>query len=146
MTLDDPGAIWPALGVLAFIALVLDAAIKDKPGRWGSGAVSGDDTARIVSGGKPKATPRTGAKLVLLLAIAFVLFVLVMGGKSVSSRVDPSRTCRNCGGALVPTSRAIARTPAFGCPAPTPTGCLLGSEGASRSGVSLCGPMTASSA
>ena len=82
MTLDNPSAIWPALGVLAFIALVLDAAIKDKPGRWGSGAVSGDDTARIVSGGKPKATPRTGAKLVLLLAIAFVLFVLVMGGKS----------------------------------------------------------------
>ena len=79
MMLDNPGAIWPAFAVLALIALALDAAIKDKPGRWGSGAVSGDDTARIVAGGKPKATPRDGLKLGLLGLIAFVLFVLVNG-------------------------------------------------------------------
>ena len=81
MTLDNPGAIWPAFAVLLVIGAILDAAIRDKPGRWGSGAVSGDDTARIVAGGKPKATPRDGLKLGLLLVIAFVLFVLVVGGK-----------------------------------------------------------------
>ena len=81
MTLDNPGAIWPAFAVLLVIGAILDAAIKDKPGRWGSGAVSGDDTARIVAGGKPKATPRDGLKLGLLLVIAFVLFVLTNGAK-----------------------------------------------------------------
>ena len=79
MTLDNPGAIWPALGVLFIVAAAIDAALPDKPGRWGSGAVSGDDTARIVSGGKPKATPRTGLKLGLLLVVAVGLFVLVTG-------------------------------------------------------------------
>ena len=81
MTLDNPGAIWYGLGVLALIALALDALVRDKPGRWGSGAVSGDDTARIVSGGKPKATPRDGLKLGALGLIAFILFVLMLGGK-----------------------------------------------------------------
>jgi len=76
---DNPGAIWYGFAVLLAIGAILDATIRDKPGRWGGGAVSGDDTARIVGGGKPKATPRTGAKLGLLLVIAFVLFVLVMG-------------------------------------------------------------------
>ena len=79
MTLDNPGAIWPAFAVLLVIGAILDAAIKDKPGRWGSGAVSGDDTARIVSGGAPKATPRDGLKLGALLVIAVILFVLVAG-------------------------------------------------------------------
>ena len=79
MTLDNPSAIWPAFAVLLVVGAILDAAISDKPGKWGSGAVSGDDTARIVAGGKPKATPRDGAKLGLLLVIAFVLFVLVNG-------------------------------------------------------------------
>ena len=79
MTLDNPGAIWYGLGVLALIALALDALVRDKPGRWGSGAVSGDDTARIVGGDKPKATPRDGLKLGALGLIAFVLFVLVNG-------------------------------------------------------------------
>ena len=81
MTPDNPGAIWPAFAALLVIGAILDAAIKDKPGRWGSGAVSGDDTARIVAGGKPKATPRDGLKLGLLLVIAFVLFVLTNGAK-----------------------------------------------------------------
>ena len=81
MTLDNPGAIWYGLGVLALIALALDALVRDRPGKWGSGAVSGDDTARIVAGGKPKATPRDGLKLGLLLVIAFVLFVLTNGAK-----------------------------------------------------------------
>lgn len=81
MTIDNPSAIWPALGVLFIVAAAIDAAISDKPGRWGSGAVSGDDTARIVGGDKPKATPRDGLKLGLLGLIAFVLFVLVVGGK-----------------------------------------------------------------
>ena len=81
MTLDNPGAIWYGLGVLFVIAAILDAAIRDKPGRWGSGAVSGDDTAKIVGGGKPKATPRTGAKLGALLVIVFTLFALTLGGK-----------------------------------------------------------------
>ena len=81
MTDPNPGAIWPAFAVLLVIGAILDAAIKDKPGRWGSGAVSGDDTARIVAGGKPKATPRDGLKLGALGLIAFVLFVLVNGGK-----------------------------------------------------------------
>ena len=80
MTDPNPGAIWPAFAVLLIIGAILDAAIRDKPGRWGSGAVSGDDTARIVAGGKPKATPRDGLKLGLLGIIAFVLFVVV-GGK-----------------------------------------------------------------
>ena len=81
MTLDNPGAIWPAFAVLLVIGAILDAAIRDKPGKWGSGAVSGDDVARIVGGGKPKATPRDGLKLGLLLVIAFVLFVLTNGAK-----------------------------------------------------------------
>ena len=77
---DNPSAIWPAFAVLLVIGAILDAAIKDKPGRWGSGAVSGDDTARIVAGGKPKATPRDGLKLGALGLIAFILFVLFVGG------------------------------------------------------------------
>ncbi len=81
MTLDNPSAIWPAFAVLALVALALDAAIRDKPGKWGSGDASAQDVARIVGGGKPKATPRTGAKLGLMLVIAFVLFVVVTGGK-----------------------------------------------------------------
>ena len=81
MTLDNPGAIWPAFAVLLVIGAILDALVRDKPGRWGSGAVSGDDTARIVAGGKPKATPRDGLKLGLLFVIAFILFVLMLGGK-----------------------------------------------------------------
>ena len=80
MTLDNPGAIWPALGVLFIVAAAIDATIRDKPGRW-AGAASADDVARIVAGGKPKATPRDGLKLGLLGLIAFVLFVLVVGGK-----------------------------------------------------------------
>ena len=74
---DDPSAIWPAFIVLALVALALDAAIRDKPGKWGAGDASAQDVARIVGGGKPKATPRDGAKLGLLLVIAFVLFVVV---------------------------------------------------------------------
>ena len=81
MTLDNPGAIWPALAVLAFIALALDAAIKDRPGKWGSGDASSADVAKIVGGGKPKATPRDGLKLGALGLIAFILFVLAVGGK-----------------------------------------------------------------
>ena len=81
MTLDNPGAIWPALGVLLVIGAILDAAIRDKPGRWGSGDASAQDVARIVGGGKPKATPRTGAKLGALLVIVFTLFALTLGGK-----------------------------------------------------------------
>ena len=79
MTPDNPGAIWPAFAVLLAIGAILDAAIRDKPGRWGSGDASAQDVARIVGGGKPKATPRDGLKLGLLFVIAFVLFVLVMG-------------------------------------------------------------------
>lgn len=81
MTLDNPSAIWPAFAVLLVIGAILDALIRDKPGRWGSGAVSGDDTAKIVGGGKPKATPRDGLKLGALGLIAFILFVLFVGGK-----------------------------------------------------------------
>ena len=80
MTPDNPGAIWPALGVLLVIGAILDAAIKDKPGKWGSGDASAQDVARIVGGGKPKATPRDGAKLGALGLIAFILFVLMLGG------------------------------------------------------------------
>ena len=80
MTLDNPGAIWPAFAVLLIIGAILDAAISDKPGRW-AGTASADDVARIVAGGKPKATPRDGLKLGALGLIAFVLFVLVNGGK-----------------------------------------------------------------
>lgn len=75
--LDNPSAIWPAFAVLALVALALDTAIRDKPGKWGSGDASAQDVARIVGGGKPKAAPRDGAKLGLLLVIAFVLFVVV---------------------------------------------------------------------
>ena len=78
MTLDNPSAIWPALAVLLVIGAILDAAISDKPGRW-AGTASADDVARIVAGGKPKATPRDGLKLGALGLIAFVLFVLVAG-------------------------------------------------------------------
>lgn len=78
MTLDNPGAIWPAFAVLLIIGAILDAAISDKPGRW-AGTASADDVARIVAGGKPKATPRDGLKLGALGLIAFVLFVLVAG-------------------------------------------------------------------
>ena len=81
MTDPNPGAIWPAFAVLLVIGAILDAVIRDKPGRWGSGAVSGDDTARIVGGDKPKATPRDGLKLGALGLIAFILFVLFVGGK-----------------------------------------------------------------
>ena len=81
MTDPNPSAIWYALGVLFVVAAVLDAVIRDKPGRWGSGAVSGDDTAKSVGGGKPKATPRDGLKLGALGLIAFILFVLFVGGK-----------------------------------------------------------------
>ena len=81
MTLDNPGAIWPALGVLLAIGAILDAAIRDKPGKWGSGDASAQDVARIVGGGKPKATPRDGLKLGALGLIAFILFVLMLGGK-----------------------------------------------------------------
>ena len=81
MTDPNPGAIWPAFAVLLVIGAILDAAIRDKPGKWGSGAVSGDDTARIVAGDKPKATPRDGLKLGALGLIAFILFVLFVGGK-----------------------------------------------------------------
>jgi len=76
---DNPSAIWPAFAVLLVIGAILDAAIRDKPGKWGSGDASAQDVARIVGGGKPKATPRTGAKLGLLWVIVFTLFVLVMG-------------------------------------------------------------------
>lgn len=78
---DNPSAIWPAFAVLLVIGAILDAAIRDKPGKWGSGPLSGDTAARIVGGGKPKATPRTGAKLGALLVIATILFVLFVGGK-----------------------------------------------------------------
>ena len=80
MTLDNPGAIWPAFAVLLIIGAILDAAISDKPGRW-AGAALADDVARIVAGGKPKATPRDGLKLGALGLIAFILFVLFVGGK-----------------------------------------------------------------
>ncbi len=80
MTLDNPGAIWPAFAVLLIIGAILDAAISDKPGRW-AGTASADDVARIVAGGKPKATPRDGLKLGALGLIAFILFVLTLGGK-----------------------------------------------------------------
>ena len=76
---DNPAVIWPAFAILAFVALALDATIRDKPGKWSAGDASAQDVARIVGGGKPKAAPRTGAKLGLLLVIAFVLFVLVIG-------------------------------------------------------------------
>ena len=36
MTPDNPGAIWPAFAVLLVIGAILDAAIRDKPGTWGS--------------------------------------------------------------------------------------------------------------
>ena len=78
---DNPGAIWYGFAVLFVVAAILDAAIKDKPGKWGSGDASAQDVARIVGGGKPKASPRTGLKLGALLIIVFVLFVLVNGGK-----------------------------------------------------------------
>ena len=78
--LDNPSAIWYALGVLFVIAAVLDAAIRDKPGKWGSGDASAQDVARIVGGGKPKATPRDGLKLGALWVIAVILFVVVVGG------------------------------------------------------------------
>ena len=81
MTDPNPGAIWPALGVLLVIGAILDALIRDKPGKWGSGDASAQDVARIVSGGKPKATPRDGLKLGALGLIAFILFVLFVGGK-----------------------------------------------------------------
>ena len=81
MTLDNPGAIWPAFAVLLVIGAILDAAIRDKPGRWGSGDASAQDVARIVGGDKPKATPRDGLKLGMLGLIAFILFVLFVGGK-----------------------------------------------------------------
>ena len=81
MTLDNPGAIWPAFAVLLVIGAILDAAIRDKPGRWGSGDASAQDVARIVGGGKPKATPRDGLNLGALGLIAFILFVLFVGGK-----------------------------------------------------------------
>ena len=81
MTLDNPGAIWPAFAVLLVIGAILDAAIRDKPGKWGSGDASAQDVARIVGGGKPKATPRDGLKLGLLGLIAFILFVFFVGGK-----------------------------------------------------------------
>jgi hypothetical protein len=77
MTDPNPGAIWYGLGVLLVIGAILDALVRDKPGKWGNGAVSGDDTAKIVAGGKPKATARDGLKLGLLGIIAFVLFVVV---------------------------------------------------------------------
>lgn len=79
MTDPNPGAIWPAFAVLLVIGAILDAAIRDKPGRW-AGTASADDVARIVGGGKPKATPRDGLKLGLLWVIAFILFVLFVGG------------------------------------------------------------------
>jgi hypothetical protein len=79
--LDNPSAIWPAFAVLALVALALDTAIHDKPGKWSAGDASAQDVARIVGGGKPKATPRDGAKLVALWVIATILFVLVVGGK-----------------------------------------------------------------
>ena len=81
MTLDNPGAIWPAFAVLLVIGAILDAAIRDKPGKCGSGDASAQDVARIVGGCKPKATPRTGAKLGALLVIVFTLFALTLGGK-----------------------------------------------------------------
>jgi len=40
MTLDNPGAIWYGFAVLLVIGFALDAAIKDKPGKWGSGDAS----------------------------------------------------------------------------------------------------------
>ena len=81
MALDNPSAIWPAFAVLLVIGFALDAAIRDKPGKWGSGDASAQDVARIVGGGKPKATPRDGLKLGALLVIVFTLFVLTLGGK-----------------------------------------------------------------
>ena len=81
MALDNPSAIWPAFAVLLVIGFALDAAIRDKPGKWGSGDASAQDVARIVGGGKPKATPRDGLKLGALLVIVFTLFALTLGGK-----------------------------------------------------------------
>ena len=81
MALDNPSAIWPAFAVLLVIGFALDAAIRDKPGKWGSGDASAQDVARIVGGGKPKATPRDGLKLGMLWVIATILFVLFVGGK-----------------------------------------------------------------
>ena len=80
MTLDNPGAIWPAFAVLLVIGAILDALIRDKPGKWGSSDASAQDVARIVGGGKPKATPRDGLKLGMLWVIATILFVLFVGG------------------------------------------------------------------
>ena len=81
MTLDNPYAIWYGFTVLLMIGFALDAVIKDKPGKWGSGDASAQDVARIVGGGKPKATPRDGLKLGMLWVIATILFVLFVGGK-----------------------------------------------------------------
>lgn len=68
-----------ALGLLFIAALALDAFIPAKRGKWGSGDASAQDVARIVAGDKPRATPRHGLKLGLLLVVVFAILVLFGG-------------------------------------------------------------------
>lgn len=75
--MNDAGIV--AFILLALAALAIDAIIPDKPGRW-AGPASASDVAKIVSGGKPKSTPRHGAKLALLLVVVFVLWITLQGG------------------------------------------------------------------
>ena len=72
--MNDAGIV--AFILLALAALAIDAIIPDKPGRW-AGPASAADVAKIVSGGKPKATPRHGLKLALLIPVVFLLWRLL---------------------------------------------------------------------
>ena len=75
--MNDAGIV--AFILLALASLAIDAIIPDKPGRW-AGPASASDVAKIVGGGKPKASPRHGAKLALLLVVVFVLWMMMQGG------------------------------------------------------------------
>lgn len=69
-----------ALIILAVAALLLDAFVPRSRGKWPAGPLSAGTAERIVAGGKPVPTPRTGLQLGLLLVVVLVI-ALVFGGK-----------------------------------------------------------------
>lgn len=70
----------PGFWVLVFAAALIGAFVPPSKGKWPSGPLSAGTAERIVAGGKPAPTPRTGLQLGLLLIVVFVI-AIVFGGR-----------------------------------------------------------------
>ena len=66
--------------ILAVAALLIDAFVPPSKGKWPAGPLSAGTAEKIIGGGKPAPTPRTGLQLGLLLIVVFVI-AIVFGGR-----------------------------------------------------------------